>query len=36
MDRTVELEELRRDLLERRRTLIETHGTVQEELRWKS
>jgi DnaK suppressor protein len=32
MDRTVELEELRRVLLARRRTLIETHGTVQEEL----
>ena len=32
MDRTVGLEELRLDLLARRRTLIETHGTVQEEL----
>jgi DnaK suppressor protein len=32
MDRTVELEGLRRQLLQRRRMLVETHGTVQGEL----
>jgi DnaK suppressor protein len=32
MDRTAELEGLRRQLLQRRRMLVETHGTVQGEL----
>jgi DnaK suppressor protein len=33
MNRTAELEGLRRQLLERRRALVETRGTVQGELR---
>jgi DnaK suppressor protein len=32
MERTIELEGLRRRLIERRRMLVETHGTVEGEL----